>query len=201
MINYAGGFVHRGLSGEILRFLWEDLGIHPALAAVVISIASFVAFVAYILHASKDLVPGWAVFSTGLAGAPLFTGNIIRKDVLLLLLFILLVKTLKSEARFVSRFFAVNSIFCLGLLLHEVFAFMALAATVVIFILNELRLRECPKGRATDARFILQKAIAGFIFCLPAFIVLCVILVSHGSFVTANVIHESWRSAWAGAQA
>ncbi len=81
LINFEGGFVRRGLLGEILLWITTHTGIHPHIIITAICLLSFGFVLSFFLCAFKKRgYCWWIVFSPLLCG---FLVYFIRKDYLL----------------------------------------------------------------------------------------------------------------------
>lgn len=192
MIDYSGGFVRRGLFGEVLHFLWDHLSLHPATVAVVLSVAAYIAFCIYAFRSSAKLLPVWCLLTTALVAGPHYTRNVIRKDVTLLLVLVACVKVAQSSMRKSVQCVVLNALLTVGLLLQESFAFFGLPACIVL-----VGLTHAPTQIGSTSQRLLRAVGRGSLFCLPAVVVLTCLITAHGSPETAKQIHDSWKSAFA----
>lgn len=141
LINYQGGFVRRGLTGQALFDLYNHFEISPYTVILLISGLAFVGLVVFFvinfrkrgLHLSILLYP---FFLGGL-----IIDNIwVRKDVVIVLIFILLIylatwnsASSKKTGAGILKLFALNMVFSLGLLIHEELGFLAFPILFLIF--------------------------------------------------------------------
>lgn len=82
LINYQGGFVRRGLTGDILFFCSQIMSIPPQILAVFISLVAYV-FVLHTTLRSPILQNNVLVFSPLALGSAVYSEYLIRKDFLI----------------------------------------------------------------------------------------------------------------------
>ncbi|MBD5295929.1 MAG: hypothetical protein HDS25_06375 [Bacteroides sp.] len=125
LINYEGGFVRRGLTGEALYAVCRVTGVSPILLVYVISYALYVAVTGIMLRRFGDKHwAWWIVFALPLCG---YVQSIVRKDYFMYLLIIgifALLGRIKRGSREggweVAMIYLLTSV---GMLSHEGFAF------------------------------------------------------------------------------
>lgn len=84
LINYEGGFVRRGLIGEILYLCHDLAGINPLILIYLLSFVCYFAVVGVLVSAvKKKNMAWWIVFALPLCG---YIGDIVRKDYLMYLM-------------------------------------------------------------------------------------------------------------------
>jgi hypothetical protein len=97
LINYQGGFVRRGLPGELLFSLNKYTGISTYVVILVISVSSYILLVLFIYNSFKT--SGYPIIILPFVyflGGPIINDFLIRKDVLLILIFIAAVRLLNN---------------------------------------------------------------------------------------------------------
>lgn len=181
--NYQGGFVRRGLTGEVLFFFAKNVNINVEWTIKIISLICFVAVVTFFVKAF--LRKGYTLYILPLS---FFFGSLIlngcfwtRKDPLMLLSLIIVLWIFNATNKQAVKCLAVNALSVVTLLIHEVFAFFALP---VLFLL--LFHHNKNKG-------ILQSVVLSFSFLLPSisiFFLLC--FVYKGNYEIAQAIWNSW---------
>ena len=80
LINYQGGFVRRGLSGETIYFLSNSLKISPIFLIWFICIFSYFLLIKLIFNEAKNKVSKVFLLSPGVLLAPIIGDFLIRKD-------------------------------------------------------------------------------------------------------------------------
>jgi hypothetical protein len=186
LINYAGGFVRRGLPGEIILLIAEQIKIQENYIVIFTSFATYILVFAIIRSKSKSFFSSAFLLSPVALGSPAYQDFIVRKDVLgILLLLACLHCNLKIKNPFI-RLLTCNALACFAILSHEAFFFYALPA--LIFINANLRsgaiLTHCKKIAISCVNFILP--ITTFLLVTHF----------HGSWVTAKKINASLLHLW-----
>ena len=174
LINYQGGFVRRGFLGEGIYLLCNVIKVSPIFIIWFISITSFFLLVKLTIIAAKDKVSLVFLLSPGVLLAPIIGDFLIRKDILLLLIFLINLKILKSEH---PNIFFLNILNISGILIHESFAIYALPIQLFI-ISNKLN--------------VLKKNIIIFLKFLPTFLLFICCFIFRGNQSQAIFIHQSW---------
>ena len=174
LINYQGGFVRRGLSGQIIYFLSNIFKISPIYLIWFISIISYIFLIKESLKIAKDKVSNLFLLSPIVFLAPLVGNFLIRKDILMLLLFLINLKILKKEN---SNIILMQIVNILGTLIHEVFAIFSFPIQIFIFW---KKIKSKRKNFITFTNFLIPI----FTFCL------C--LIFKGDNNQAIDIHNSW---------
>jgi len=80
MINFQGGFVRRGLMGELLYWLCSATGFSPFVISYTMCVAAWIIVVSFFLYKFKNKCWNWWILMS-----PLFLGatfNMVRKDYL-----------------------------------------------------------------------------------------------------------------------
>ena len=97
LINYQGGFVRRGLLGEGIYLLCNVIKISPIYVIWLISISSYYLLVKFTIVEAKNKVSSLFLLSPGIFLAPIIGDFLIRKNLLLLLIFLISLKLLKFK--------------------------------------------------------------------------------------------------------
>jgi heme/copper-type cytochrome/quinol oxidase subunit 4 len=184
MINYQGGFVRRGLPGNLLHGLYGWTGIGPDVAAIVISLSCFILLFVYLLPRAAGILPTWVLLTTPLLGFMVYMNDtLVRKDGFLLLLLAIVMRSLFVEKWNWRDVLIILVLPCIGVLSHEIFAFLCLPAAFLILGLN---------WRSDPVR-IQESLIKAF--CLLPSVVGTLAVASHrGSLLQAIKINSSWQS-------
>lgn len=184
LINYSGGFVRRGLPGEILLRAARatHLGIH--LLVVAVSLLLFAALAAHFVRTARGRMPLPLLFSGLLLGAPAYAGNAIRKDALLVLGLVLCLKLLHARKNAPLRWLALNAVIIVLLLSHEAFFFLAVPA--LFLSLGWQAPTEPSRGISWWALAVLA----------PALLAMAFVMHFHGNAAAARAIDASLLPAW-----
>jgi hypothetical protein len=173
LINYQGGFVRRGFLGEGIYFLCNVIKVSPIFVIWFISITSYFLLVKYTIIEAKDKVSVVFLLSPCVFLAPVIGDFLIRKDILLLLIFLFNLKILKSHN---PNTFFLNILNIVGILIHESFAIYALPIQLFVFS-NKLNI--------VKTKIIFFKFIPSILFFISCFIF-------KGNQSQAMLIHQSW---------
>lgn len=176
LINYQGGFVRRGLGGELIYLISTKFKVSPIYLIWFISIFSYVFLLKESFNVCKNKVSNIFLLSPTIFLAPLVGNFLIRKDILTLMLFLINLKIIKKEN---PNFFIFQIINVIGILIHEVFAIYSFP--IQFFILWH---------KAKSKRNFL---IIFANFLIP-FIIFTLSLFFKGDNYQAINIHNSWLS-------
>ena len=174
LINFEGGFVRRGLVGQVLYWLTESTGVNPILVINVICFASLIFVVVFFFKKFHDHNYCWWLLLS-----PLFLNNtdaFIRKDFLLYSLLIGIFTLLKKSDPSFFRRCSVILLCIVGLFIHEAFIFFSLPIVAIVLLSD--------KGHRLINSILL-------LILISAFLMLCY---SKGSFEVANEIINSWNA-------
>ena len=185
LINYEGGFVRRGLIGQLIYMLNNTFGIEPLFAAYFFSIASALLFF-YLIF--KDTIKrGYSILllpTTMFLSSQFVSGHWVRKDFFIMIIFYLIVRLLRSKS--VWKFLYINILLIIGALSHEVILFIS-APIIFISILSDTIVNKQP-NLATVAKTT-GKCILYFI---PSLIAAFLVLHYKGDLQCATEIWASW---------
>lgn len=136
LINFQGGFVRRGLFGQMVYQLNQLWGISPQTVLFAMSILAYASLCAFFLYKSRrNGVSWWLTFNPCVLGAIAF--NFLRKDYLLCCLFIVILYILHRCRPTLWRNFCVTLLVILCLFLHEAFIFWGGAVAILFFIADK----------------------------------------------------------------
>lgn len=183
LINYAGGFVRRGLMGSIIWHLSHWTGIQGNLLAIGITFTCFLLLTAWFLRVSTRAFPPILILSCVVMGFPAYQDSILRKDCIALLFLLGCLKADTSRLPRPLALFLVNLLACAAILNHECFAFYALPAMALFANAHE-----------SNRSFIgiVRKSLA----LLPSAACLLLSIQFHGSPVVADAVNDSWLPLW-----
>ena len=182
LINYAGGFVRRGLPGTLLAFLSEATGIQANHLAIFISLALYLSLAAWFLRRAGNAFPIALILSCIVMGFPGYQ-DIVRKDCLGLVLLLGCLKAQDSGLPKIASVLIVNLLAALAILSHETFIFFALPALVLF---------SKPANQDNSLRDLLYRSLA----LAPAALVFLLVAMHHGTPAIATAVHESWMPLW-----
>ncbi len=187
LISYAGGFVRRGLPGQIIFYLSSKSNISPVLFTWIFSLFSLVLLLILIRNFSSNFFYKPFLLSSAVILGPISEDFLIRKDCFLVLMYGLCLLVLKQlHLKKIERFIAfilVNFFSIIALLSHEGYGIWALPNILfLIFLYVESYLKNILKSLITTFG-LLVPSIISFIFCI----------IFKGNKDNAIAIHESWR--------
>ncbi|WP_029037703.1 hypothetical protein [Salinimicrobium xinjiangense] len=175
LINYQGGFVRRGLLGEIILKLHSCCGLDPYNAIITLTLISFVLLIGFFVINLKR--GGFTLFFLPFVfflGGPIIHDFWVRKDILLVLIFILTIHLLTRRNR--PNFILVNLSLISGILIHESIAFFSFP---IMFLLLYSR----KKSFWVPALFL-----------LPSLLVFFLVVYFKGSLYISQEIWNSWKA-------
>lgn len=181
LINYQGGFVRRGLPGEVIFQVSSLLNISPYYIIIILSLLIYgctaIILVKLFNKRGYRLFP---LFSPLLLGMPVFSFFWVRKDVMLILIFIVCLILLKK--RFKGRLFLLNFFICIAILSHESFAFWGLGSIFFLLIENK-----------TLFSF---RTFLPVLKLIPAWICAGACFIYSGNHFIAETINKSWENSY-----
>ena len=188
LISYAGGFVRRGLPGELIHFISTQYSLGPIFIVWVFSIVSLVALILLLLNFCKNLFEKSFLLSQLIILAPLSENYFVRKDAFLVLLYglsLLIMKALyhKSINKLIAVL-SVNFISMVAIFSHESYGIWGLPSLLIIFSIFE------KKGKKN----ILQSFLCATLFLLPAILSFFLCWFFKGDTNQSLMIHQSWQS-------
>ena len=188
LISYAGGFVRRGLPGQIIHQISNLYLISPILLVWLFSVSALISLAILILHFCKDSFQKSFLLSQLIILAPISEDYLIRKDTLLVLLYGLSLLALKKfNQEKISKFsciLCVNLFSIFGILSHEAYGIWGLPSLIIIFYLFN---RNIKKGMS-------QSIIFSIFYLIPSIISFTLCWIFKGNIQQALLIHESWQS-------
>ena len=186
LINYAGGFVRRGLPGEALYYLSSHLGIQANHIAIAISLALYFFVLAFFLLKTINVLPPVLIISSVLMGAPAYHDFIVRKDVLGIAVLILCLSISKVHLAKLTRLILINCVASAAILSHEAFFFFGVPSLVALNLGEE---------RISD-RSPIRSLIISVSSMTPSVVVFALIVVYKGNAEVSDSINASWAHLW-----
>lgn len=132
MLNFQGGFVRRGLLGDILYFISSSTGVSPILLIQTICLMALTFVVIYFVRRFYKLNLNWWILAS-----PIFLGFIsffIRKDFILYSLLIIAYMLIRDSQPSKVRIVVAILLLALGLFLHEAFIFWGVPVVMLSLI-------------------------------------------------------------------
>lgn len=183
LINYQGGFVRRGLIGEIIYRL-HNIGIDALFSAYLFSIITAIIFFYIIIRDTIRKQYSILLLPTVMLLSSLFvSGHWVRKDFFIMLLFYAIVRLIQQKS--IYKYLFINILLIIGTLTHEVIIFIS-APILFISLLS----------KETKTLFAYIKTILkGAIYYSPALIVSLLVFINKGDMLCATEIWDSWTKA------
>jgi hypothetical protein len=181
LINYQGGFVRRGLLGELLFFIAKHTAVDIEWTIKIACAVCYLLLCWFFLRSFKK--KNYTCYLLPLCfflGGLILCGCWLRKDCLMLCVFILILKTLYTQkiTSNILKILLVNTGIIFVLLIHEVFLFFSLP---VLFLLVLSRFRNKYKSFGYS-----------FAALLPSICIALLVVFAHGDKQTAQTIWMSW---------
>lgn len=181
LINYQGGFVRRGLPGEVLFQLERLTGWPVERMVVFFSVATF-CVLAGVAARWRRFAPVSLLASAVVLGMPIYQGVLLRKESFCLLLLAACCALLRRSRPSWPRLLLVNALAALAVLTHEAFFFYGFPLLVLgLFLVGAPGLR----GLA-----------AALTALVPVMLVFLVCVLHPGNAAVAHAIDASLLPAW-----
>lgn len=174
LINYQGGFVRRGILGELLYDFYQ---ITPFPVVTVITVISYMAFffvmIFFLRQCYTKRYCWWILFSPAVLG---MSEYIVRKDYILYILLFLCLYLLRGTQTSLFKRFCALVLITFGLFLHEAFIFFGFPIFALLMLSEN-------NGRILNRVFVIIPIIT--------FLILCVF---KGTPEIAAEIADSWNA-------
>lgn len=182
MVNYQGGFVRRGLSGEIIYQLYQLFGISPYY--IILFLCLFSMFIVIVFFTRQFIKKRYPIFILPFV---LFLGNLIinelwiKKDGFIILFFILAIFIYVKHPRFYLIW--INIVLAIGILIHEVVFFIS-TPILLVLLYNDYK----------QNRRLANAVISSVFSLLPVILTFILISYFHGSKEIVSTIWQSWQN-------
>ncbi len=188
LISYAGGFVRRGLPGELIHFISKNFSISPILLIWFLSTFALLSLALLLLYFCKNSFDKYFLLSQLIILAPISEDYLVRKDTLIVLLYglsLLVLKFLyKKNISKITSIFSINFFSIIAILSHESYGIWGLPSLIFI-----LYLFERSKKKNQIKSFFLALS-----YLIPAFISFLLCWIFRGDIDQSLRIHQSWQS-------
>ncbi|MCL2327924.1 MAG: hypothetical protein FWC39_05350 [Bacteroidetes bacterium] len=182
LVNYQGGFVRRGLIGELLFFIAKNFTINVEWTMKILCLVCLVVVIVFFVWAFVK--KGYALYILPMCfffGTHVFGGMYWHKrDYLMLIFLIATLWFFAKNNRLAIKFFVANTVLIIALQVHEVIAFFSLPM-LFLLLCNDYK----HKGRW-------QSIVLSAAFLLPSIAAFFLTLHYHGNLETAQAIWDSW---------
>jgi hypothetical protein len=189
LINYQGGFIRRGISGEIFYQFSKIFFISANDIWLIVTCSSYLYLFYYLVRRTKNKFRLELIISPIILGMPIYTNFLWKKDIFQLLLFLLTLLIIKKNSNVILKIIVINFLCIVALLNHESFIFYAVPSLFII----SLFLWE-------KKNILILKLLKSFLSFLPIFITILIIFYATFSDLnltqkTLNII-QSWNPLW-----
>ena len=188
LISYAGGFVRRGLPGEVIYLISKYFFISPIILVWIASLFSLISLALLLLNSCKNLFDRSFLLSQLIILAPISEDYFVRKDSFLVLLYGLSLLALKGlHKKKLNKFYcilSVNIFSVIGILSHESYGIWALPSLLIIICLFE----------KLNNKNISQSLLYSIIFLIPTLTSFIFCWAYKGNIDQSLIIHQSWQS-------
>lgn len=130
LISYDGGFVRRGISGQLIKLISTHFVIPPPTIVIFISIVSYLILIYTIISKVSPRMPCYLLLSSLFLGLPIYSNFFFRKDISQLLLLTLALISIKM-GRWFGSVCAANCLAIIAILNHEAFTFWGLPLIIL----------------------------------------------------------------------
>ncbi len=185
LINYQGGFVRRGLLGELIFNIYNLTKLSPYLLILFISFLAYIILVWYFIKSFIN--KGYPLFILPFVfflGNPIITGFWVRKDAIIILIFISTLYFLSKKSNL--YLFLANLVFVTGLLIHESIGFFCFPILFLLLIYqNKLVYR--------SGNTLINSIIISISQFAPSILTFICVLNFKGSHYISSQIWNSWK--------
>jgi len=185
LINFQGGFVRRGLLGELIHIAYTKAGINPYLLIISLSLSAYILLIWIFFKYSKQYGSVFLLLPfVFLLGGPIINNYWVRKDILILLVFFFVTKLSFNKSS--NSILLLNLLLIIGLLIHETlgfFCFPILALTLLSFNIKS------DTKKITPGSVILT-----LVQLFPSFVIFILCIYYNGGSTVASLIWKSWES-------
>lgn len=174
LISYEGGFVRRGLLGQLLYWLCEITNMSPFGIISGISLCAWIIFLLYFFKKFHALNYSWWLLASPLFWGP--PGSVVRKDYLCFLLIIGMLYLIKNRKIDIVRYILLCIMAFTGMFLHEAFIFFGIPIVSLVLISNK------------------DTHIKGILFTGLNCVLFLIFCYFKGDVNVSNTIIQSWNS-------
>ncbi len=188
LISYEGGFIRRGLPGQVIFYLSSNLNINPIFFTWLFSVFSILfLFILFKIFAWGSFQKPFLLSSLVLLG-PISENYLIRKDVFLVLIYGTCLFTLKKlylkKISIIPTILLINFFSIIALLSHEGYGIWALPS---LFLLIFFYIKKYLKNT-------LRSLFISFVLITPSFVSFLFCIAFKGNQISAVAIHNSWQN-------
>jgi hypothetical protein len=182
LINYEGGFVRRGFSGEVILKFYTHFGIAPYALIVSFCLICYLVLIAFFVY--YFIKKGYPLFILPLVfflGEPVINNYWVRKDVFIILIIISILYCLRKKSLLYLAL--INLLFIVSILIHEAIGFLGMPIVLLLLVNKE---KVIQSGNSFIRPFIIS-----ITKLIPAIVAFLVCLYYKG---TPSIAAEIWKS-------
>jgi len=186
LINYQGGFVRRGLLGEIILQIYNITGLRPYTFIIILSSITFLLLIWFFIK--QFIKNGYPIFFLPLVfflGNPIINAFWVKKDSLIILIFILTIYFSIKKSKW--HLILSNLFLIIGLLIHESIGFFCIPIIFLILISKNNYI-----SNKTN-RTLIKSIVISIFQLIPSIIAFFCVLYFKGSEFISNQIWNSWK--------
>ena len=188
LISYAGGFVRRGLPGELIHIISRNFKISPIYLIWFLCVLFVFCLGVLLKFYCKPFFKESLLFSQLILLGPLSEDYFIRKDIFIVLLYGLSLLTFdlfyKNKFNKFTCFLLVNLFSIIAILSHESYGIWALPSIIIIFFIFENNEQNNTIKKFLNTGFLILPTIIIFLLCY----------VFKGTPDQTLIIHLSWQN-------
>ncbi|MCX6272644.1 MAG: hypothetical protein NTU44_15780 [Bacteroidetes bacterium] len=185
LINYQGGFVRRGLFGEVLYKLHQYLSLNPYYTILFLCGLFYIILILFFARSFiKYSYPIFILPFVFFIGNPIINDFWVRKDVLLVLIFILIVYFSNKQSKI--NLIIINTLLIGGILIHESIFFVC-APILFLILVNKHNKKKHGIKKRYKANFVILLGL------LPSLLAFISVIFCKGSYGISNAIWNSWK--------
>lgn len=132
LISYEGGFIRRGLSGELIKLLSTMFTIPPHQVIVILSVVTLFLVLIWTILLSRKCIPLYFILSSILIGGYNFAGILFYKDLFIILMYITSLYAITVIKNKIIMYIILNIISVSSILIHELYFFIGVPFLFVI---------------------------------------------------------------------
>jgi hypothetical protein len=191
LINYEGGFVRRGLPGEIILGLRAQ-GINPYLIIMGLSFGIWtILFLLFLKLSSRRGFPAVVICSLLCMLFPAIGHQIVRKDCLIILSFVL--SLYFFQKRGLQAFLVTGIISGITILSHEVYGFVSIPMLFLSKLANQGGSAVQHSGSVSEP-YLLRRLVYTTIGLSPLLILFAICLIFKGNPSISQHVWDSWQN-------
>ncbi|MEO6903730.1 MAG: hypothetical protein ABI315_11380 [Bacteroidia bacterium] len=183
LINYQGGFVRRGLLGEMILKIYYLTGVNPYTIIITTSAVAYLILILFFVRLSVKNNYSFVLLPfIFFLGNPIMNDFWIRKDILIVLIFILTIYFSLKKSNW--NLIIVNLFLIFGLLTHESLGFFCFPILFLILF---------SKNKLLYNSSLIKTSFISVSQLIPSIFVFLCVLHFKGSREAATQIWQSWR--------